>query len=64
MPESEKPYIAGDTYFREITPLGLVLGIVLSMVLGAANVYLGLKAGMTVAASIPAALRRIALGVG
>jgi len=61
MPESEKPYIAGDTYFREITPLGLVLGIVLSMVLGAANVYLGLKAGMTVAASIPAAV--ISMGV-
>ena len=34
----------------------IVIGIVLSVVMGAANVYLGLKAGMTVSASIPAAI--------
>jgi putative OPT family oligopeptide transporter len=41
---------------RELTFDSIVLGLVLSVVMGAANVYLGLKAGMTVAASIPAAV--------
>ena len=40
----------------ELTVRVIVLGIVLSCVMGAANVYLGLKAGMTVSASIPAAV--------
>ncbi len=46
---------------REISWLAIGLGLVLSVIMGAANVYLGLKAGMTVAASIPAAV--IAMGV-
>ena len=41
---------------RELTVRAVVLGLVLSVVMGAANVYLGLKAGMTVSASIPAAV--------
>ena len=41
---------------RELTPLVLILGVGLSLVMGAANVYVGLKAGMTVSASIPAAV--------
>ena len=41
---------------RELTLRVIVLGVVLSVVMGAANVYLGLKAGMTVSASIPAAV--------
>ncbi|HIG88112.1 MAG TPA: oligopeptide transporter, OPT family [Planctomycetes bacterium] len=41
---------------RELTPLSIFLGILLSLVMGAANVYVGLKAGMTVSASIPAAV--------
>ena len=40
----------------EITPKAIILGILLSMILGAANAYLGLFAGMTVSASIPAAI--------
>lgn len=40
----------------ELTARVIVLGIVLSVVMGAANVYVGLKAGMTVSASIPAAV--------
>jgi putative OPT family oligopeptide transporter len=40
----------------ELTARAVVLGLVLSVVMGAANVYLGLKAGMTVSASIPAAV--------
>ena len=34
----------------------IIIGLILSIVMGAANVYLGLKAGMTVSASIPAAV--------
>lgn len=41
---------------RELTLRVVILGLVLSVVMGAANVYLGLKAGMTVSASIPAAV--------
>lgn len=41
---------------RELTIRAIVLGLILSVVMGAANVYLGLKAGMTVSASIPAAV--------
>ncbi|OIO07936.1 MAG: oligopeptide transporter, OPT family [Elusimicrobia bacterium CG1_02_63_36] len=40
----------------ELTPRAVALGILLSIVMAAANVYLGLKAGMTVSASIPAAV--------
>jgi putative OPT family oligopeptide transporter len=45
----------------EITIRAIVLGLLLSVIMGAANVYLGLKAGMTVSASIPAAV--IAMGI-
>lgn len=45
----------------EMTVAAILLGIILSIVMGAANVYLGLKAGMTVSASIPAAV--IAMGI-
>ncbi|MEX0867284.1 MAG: oligopeptide transporter, OPT family, partial [Pirellulales bacterium] len=46
---------------RELTLLAIVLGAGLAVVMGAANVYLGLKAGMTVSASIPAAV--VAMGI-
>lgn len=41
---------------RELTPRAFVLGAILALVLGSANAYLGLYAGMTVSASIPAAV--------
>ncbi|MEZ6095948.1 MAG: oligopeptide transporter, OPT family [Pirellulaceae bacterium] len=44
------------TALPELTPRVIVLGLLLSVVMGAANVYVGLKAGMTVSASIPAAV--------
>jgi putative OPT family oligopeptide transporter len=47
--------------YEELTPRAIALGILLSVVMSAANVYLGLKAGMTVSASIPAAV--MAMGV-
>lgn len=49
-----------DDGMAEITVKGLLLGLVLAVLLGAANVYLGLKAGLTVAASIPAAVVSLA----
>ncbi len=45
----------------EITPRVIILGLLLSVVMGAANVYVGLKAGMTVSASIPAAVMAMLL---
>ncbi len=45
-----------NTSKLELTPRVFVLGLLLSVVMGAANVYVGLKAGMTVSASIPAAV--------
>ncbi|MDP6789789.1 MAG: oligopeptide transporter, OPT family [Candidatus Marinimicrobia bacterium] len=50
-----------DKHFPEITIKALLLGIFLSMVLAGANAYLGLFAGMTVSASIPAAV--ISMGI-
>jgi putative OPT family oligopeptide transporter len=47
--------------FAEVTIKAVVLGIILSVVLGAANTYLGLKAGLTVAAAIPAAVVSLAV---
>ena len=46
---------------RELTIRVVVLGLLLSVVMGAANVYVGLKAGMTVSASIPAAVMAMLL---
>ena len=46
---------------RELTIRALLLGISLAIVLGAANTYLGLYAGMTVSASIPAAVISMAI---
>ena len=46
---------------NELTLSAIILGIVLSVIMGAANVYLGLRVGMTVSASIPAAV--VAMGV-
>lgn len=56
--EGEKfiPYVPSNKVMPEFTALSIVLGILLSVVFGAANAYLGLKVGMTVSASIPAAV--------
>ncbi|MEZ6059156.1 MAG: oligopeptide transporter, OPT family [Planctomycetaceae bacterium] len=50
-----------DSSKLELTPRAIVLGLILSVVMGAANVYVGLKAGMTVSASIPAAVMAMLL---
>ena len=56
-----KPYIPADKITPEFTVTSVVMGIILAVVFGAANAYLGLRVGMTVSASIPAAV--IAMGV-
>ena len=53
--ETFKPYISADRTLHEMTPLSIIVGIILAIVFGAANAYLGLRVGMTVSASIPAA---------
>ena len=56
-----KPYIPAEKITPEFTVTSIIMGIILAVVFGAANAYLGLRVGMTVSASIPAAV--IAMGV-
>ena len=49
-------YVPTDTTMREVSIKALLIGLVMCVVLGAANAYLGLKAGMTIAATYPAAV--------
>ncbi len=56
-----KPYIPASKVTPEITVTSIILGFLLSVVFGAANAYLGLRVGMTVSASIPAAV--ISMGI-
>jgi len=56
-----KPYVPAEKITPEITVTSVIMGILLAVVFGAANAYLGLRVGMTVSASIPAAV--IAMGV-
>ncbi|MFN8091172.1 MAG: oligopeptide transporter, OPT family [Vicinamibacteria bacterium] len=51
-----RPYVPASTDMPEFTVRALLLGLVMSVVLGAANAYLGLRAGMTIAATYPAAV--------
>lgn len=56
-----KPYIPADKVTPEFTITSIIMGILLAVIFGAANAYLGLRVGMTVSASIPAAV--ISMGV-
>lgn len=60
-PAQPTPYVPAHVTTTEITLRALVLGTILSVVMGAANTYLGLYAGMTVSASIPAAVISMAI---
>jgi len=55
------PYVPEKTNLREFTFRALFLGVIMAVILGAANAYLGLKAGMTVAATFPAAIVAMAV---
>lgn len=54
--EEYKPFIPHDKVVPEFTCTSIILGVFLAVVFGAANAYLGLKVGMTISASIPAAV--------
>ena len=56
-----RPYIDANKVVPEFTFTSVILGIVLAVVFGAANAYLGLRVGMTVSASIPVAV--ISMGI-
>jgi len=56
-----KPYVPAESTMKEFTIPAIVVGAILSIVLGAANAYLGLVAGMTVAATFPAAVMAMAV---
>ena len=56
-----KPFVPADKVLPEITGTSIILGIILAVVFGAANAYLGLRVGMTISASIPAAV--ISMGI-
>jgi putative OPT family oligopeptide transporter len=56
-----RPYIPAGVTLRELTPLPLIVGTLLGMVFGASSLYLVLKVGLTVSASIPVAVISITL---
>ncbi len=56
-----KPYIPADKVVPEFTVVSVLIGILLAVLFGGANAYLGLRVGMTVSASIPAAV--ISMGI-
>ena len=61
MKEEFKPYIPAEKVTAEFTVTSVIMGVLLAIIFGAANAYLGLRVGMTVSASIPAAV--ISMGV-
>src|SRR6266700_2224944 len=56
-----RPYIPAGVRLRELTPLPLIVGTVLGVIFGASSLYLVLKVGLTVSASIPVAVISITL---
>jgi putative OPT family oligopeptide transporter len=63
MSEQKKfvPFVSAETNMTEFTLKALIIGLIMSVMLGAANAYLGLKAGMTIAATYPAAVIGMAI---
>ncbi len=59
--QKSKSYVPATSTMREVSIKALLIGLVMCVVLGAANAYLGLKAGMTIAATYPAAVIGMAL---
>ncbi|AWO01892.1 oligopeptide transporter, OPT family [Chitinophaga alhagiae] len=57
-----KPFVAPDIKMKELTLKSILLGCIAGVIFGAATVYLALKAGLTVSASIPIAVIAITLG--
>ncbi len=55
------PFVSAETNMKEFTIRALIIGLFFSVILGAANAYLGLRAGMTIAATYPAAVLGMAI---
>ena len=60
-PKKYQPYVPPDAPMKEFTFRAVLIGLVMTAILGSANAYLGLKAGMTIAATYPAAVIGMAL---
>src|SRR5438105_2891465 len=60
-PPAVEPYISPETSLPEFTPRALILGTLLGMIFGASSLYLVLKVGLTVSASIPVAVISLTL---
>src|SRR5437870_2700056 len=60
-PKKHRPYVPENVEMREFTLRAVLLGLVMTVVLGAANAYLGLRAGITIAATYPAAVIAMAV---
>jgi putative OPT family oligopeptide transporter len=60
-PPQHRPFVAPDSTMREFTIKALGLGVLYGIVFGAANAYLGLRAGLTVSTSIPVAVMTVAI---
>src|SRR5512136_2313249 len=63
MSEQKKfiPFVSEESTMSEFTIRALIIGLIMSVILGAANAYLGLRAGMTIAATYPAAVIGMAI---
>lgn len=60
-PEAHQPYIPASASLAEFTPRAVILGAIFGIIFGASTVYLGLKVGLTVSASIPIAVLSITI---
>ncbi|MGB7847324.1 MAG: oligopeptide transporter, OPT family [Candidatus Acidiferrum sp.] len=60
-PKKHQPYVPANMEMKEFTFRAVLLGLIMTAILGAANAYLGLKAGMTIAATYPAAVISMAV---
>lgn len=59
--QKHRPFVPENMEMKEFTLRALLLGLVMTVVLGAANAYLGLRAGITIAATYPAAVIAMAV---
>ncbi|MBI3542604.1 MAG: oligopeptide transporter, OPT family [Deltaproteobacteria bacterium] len=59
--KEHKPFVAASAKLPELTPIAVLMGAVLGIIFGASSLYLALKVGMTVSASIPVAVLSITL---
>src|SRR4051812_49593647 len=56
-----QPYVPADRSMPELTPKAIIIGVFFGVAFGASTVYLGLRAGLTVSASIPIAVLAISV---